>query len=295
MRVIISGATGFIGKRFTRLLLDKGCFVTCIVRNKSKESDEGLDVVEAELSDYADLQFESKYDYFFHFAWDGTSGDSRNDYEKQINNIRYTCEAVKLAKRIGCSRFVYAGSIMEYECIDSYIKDSVPAASYFYHIAKLSADYMGQTLANSLGIDYLAMIISNIYGEGEESQRFINVVSKKMLRNEMIELTECSQLYDFIYMDDAVEAMWYATEKGKNNQRYYIGNSDQKILKEYVLKMKEIYNSESDLRFGALKSGSFFNYDIIDTKKLEELGFIPQVTFDEGINKMKEWFYDKGF
>ena len=55
-----------------------------------------------------------QYDAFFHLGWDGTFGDSRNDMALQTQNIRYTLDAVELAKQLGCQVFVGAGSQAEY-------------------------------------------------------------------------------------------------------------------------------------------------------------------------------------
>ena len=300
MKVIISGATGFVGEKLVKYMLESGDHVVVIVRDKGKLDQSiinKVNVIEAELSDYTQLDIkEDDYDVFFHLAWSGTSGPERGNYLTQIDNIRYSCDAVSLAKRIGCKRFVYAGSIMEYECLSDFMQNSVPPINNCYSVSKYTADFMTQAIANNIGIEYVGIVISNIYGEGEESKRFINTTIKKMIKGESIELSSCEQLYDFIYISDAVRAIYLVAKAGMNNQRYYIGSIEQIPLKQYVIQMKEVCNSNSELLFGKIKSSSKgLDYSVIDSKKIYELGFKSEVSFAEGIKRIGEWYSGKGF
>ena len=114
---------------------------------------------------------------------------------------------------------------------------------------------------------------------------------KKMNSGEICELSEGKQMYDFIYIDDAVKAIELCGRAGKNKSEYYIGNSKQYPLREFVIKMNEIINNGSELRFGAVKSqGPFLSYQEFDTYKLEkEFNFRPDISFAEGVNNTLEW------
>ena len=157
---------------------------------------------------------------------------------------------------------------MEYECLSDFMQNSVPPINNCYSVSKYTADFMTQAIANNIGIEYVGIVISNIYGEGEESKRFINTTIKKMIKGESIELSSCEQLYDFIYISDAVRAIYLVAKAGMNNQRYYIGSIEQIPLKQYVIQMKEVCNSNSELLFGKIKSSSKgLDYSVIDSKK----------------------------
>ena len=99
-KVVITGATGMIGRTLIEYLLNKNIKVLAIIRENSKRAnvlpkDKNLKVIECNLSNLSKLELEEKdYDTFFHFAWDGTFGDSRNDMYIQNLNIKYTLEAV---------------------------------------------------------------------------------------------------------------------------------------------------------------------------------------------------------
>ena len=110
------------------------------------------------------------------------------------------------------------------------------------------------------------------------------------MKNERIEMTHGNQLYDFIYMADAVEEIILCAEKGKSNHSYYIGNSKQRPLKEFVLEAKEVLKSTSQIDFGAVEfNGVELTYIEFDTGKVErELGYVPKVSFKQGIKHLQE-------
>lgn len=302
MRIVVTGATGFVGKWLVRELLDQGDEVTVIVRNRKrvlKEWQGRVHVVEAELWELPklgqkDIPWDGA-DVFFHFAWAGTAGMERADTILQLQNAEATCEAVRLAKRLGCRCFVNAGSIMEYEAIQYISSDgSRPGMGNIYSIAKMTADFMAKTVATKEGMAYINVVISNIYGAGEKSARFLNTTLRKMLYNESIELTHGCQLYDFIYVTDAVKQIVLAGKEGETNSVYYIGNSMQRPLKEFVVEMKHVLQSDSELLFGKVPfTGAMLEYIEFDTSKLEKMGFVSAVTFAEGIKLTRDWILEE--
>lgn len=301
MKALVTGATGFVGKALIEELLENKIDVVAYVRNSIKIpekwlKDNGIKIIYGDLNElgmkvYPDL-IDEKIDIFFHFGWFGTSGKERADIEGQLQNVRNTCEAVKAGASLGCKTFVNAGSIMEYEVIKLMNSGNyIAGMSNIYSTSKLAADFMARTLANSLSIKYINVIISNIYGIGEESERFLNTTIQKMMKNEEILLTHGNQLYDFIYVTDAVKAILMAGTEGKGNESYYIGNSFQRPLKDFILEMKTVLGSESELKFGAVPlNAPSITYEEFDTKKVErEFGIKSNVTFQEGIKRVKKW------
>lgn len=298
MKTVVTGATGFVGKWLVEELLKQGNAVTIIVRNKKSIPTawtSRVTVIEATLDILSSLKQEDfpekKADIFFHLAWDGTSGYDRADTCKQLKNVAYTCDAVHLASQLGCSRFVNAGSIMEYEAM-AYVpaKDTAPGMGYIYSTAKLTADYMAKTVANKEQLTYINAVISNIYGVGEKSARFLNTTLRKMLCNEDIPLTHGKQSYDFIYIEDAVKAIILAGKDGSKNCAYYIGNPQQRPLRDFIEEMKFVLGSSSNLKFGEVPfTGPMLEYETLGMASLTELGFVPQVSFAEGIRRTQQW------
>lgn len=292
-KVIITGANGFVGSYLTRCFAECGFEVTAIVRNETSDISSIRDIERVKIV-YCDLDniemlpsiLSGKYELFMHFAWNSSAGSGRSDVNIQLNNVHATCMAVKIAKMLGCRRFVFAGSIMEYEAKEYVLETSgAPNSAYIYSIAKLTASMMAKTLSASQNIEYIDTVISNIYGVGEKSMRFLNSTVKKILSSEKVRLTSCQQMYDFIYITDAVEAIKIAALKGESMTSYYIGNKNQRILKDFVLDIKDVLKSDTIIEFGVIPfNGTYFNYnDVIDTHAVHRLGFNADINFKTGV------------
>lgn len=298
-RVIITGASGFVGSYLVNEFANNGYEVTAVVRNEKSDisqfhKKENVNIVYCELKDIQKLKEKllGEYDYFLHFAWESSAGQGRGNYELQLKNVEYSCNCVKVAKALGCKRFVFAGSIMAYEAKEFVLKNGAePTSAYIYSIAKLTASMMAKTVAVQNNIEFIDVVISNIYGVGEKSERFLNATVKKIVSGtESIDLTTCEQLYDFIYVTDAVRQIRFALEKGEGLNSYYIGNKEQFKLRQFVEKIKIALNSDVKLNFGAVEfSGAYFEYkNVIDTDSVFNLGFVTEIDFETGVKLLKE-------
>ena len=306
MRIVVTGGTGFVGKWLVKEIAKHNNEIILLIIDENDKPIEFQNMANIKyvvcpldkLETIDSNEISNKpIDVFMHLAWVGTSGQARADENVQLDNVKYACSAVRLAKRLGSKKYINAGSIMEYESFYTLSKSNPAQPTMLYSVAKLSQDFFSKALCNKLGIEYVNLIIGNIYGVGEKSQRFINAMSRKMLRNEKIELTDCTQQYDFIYAEDAARAVYLVLEKGANNNSYYIGNSSPKILKEYVLEMKRVLNSKSEIVFGAVPfTNTPLSYQEFDMAKLSnELSFKPEISFEKGIAMIKEWLLNEEF
>lgn len=298
-KAIVTGANGFVGVAICRELSKNNVQVIAVVRSRNADISnlaglEQLRIVYCELKDYNELEqmiSDRDIDIFYHMAWSGTSGSLRGDSEVQTDNIRYTCDAVKVCARMCCKRFVYAASIMEYET-EKAIKEELPVEiNTIYCTAKLAADYMARALANDLKIEYIRAVISNIYGPGEVSARLINTSIRKLLKNEHCAFSPGEQLYDFIYITDAAKTFLSIGEKGISNRTYYVGSLQPKPLKKFLTAMKNQINPKAEIGLGEIPfEGVSLSYQEFDIQAVQkDTGFVPEVSFEEGIRLTAEW------
>lgn len=297
MKVIVTGANGFVGKALVEELLNQSHEVMAVVRKKSgipKEWEGKVDVLTIDLfSDDLENLRGRNVDVFYHLAWSATAGTDRANIDLQLENVKMAGRLLNAAVSMGCKKFVYTGSVMEYEVMQYIPKnDSKPSPNMVYSTAKLTADFMLKSLAENLPITYVNALISNIFGHGEkiESPRFINFMLRKMIKNEKLSLTSCEQLYDFVYVTDAAKAIMKAGIDENSYGTYYIGNREPKKLRVFLEKMMEVTGSESELEFGAIPyNNAYLSYDQIDTNRVfDELNITYQYSFEEGIKKMME-------
>lgn len=296
---IVTGANGFLGNALINKLVESYDKIYAIVRDKKENMDQlkkwsNVIIIVCDLSKIfllKDMIQEKEIDTFFHFAWMGTNGIRRNSYEIQIANIKYSCEAIKLAKEINCKRFLFAASIMEYECIEAMNLTMPVVPGNIYSTSKLAAHFMTRILADQFNIKYNAAIISNVYGVGEKSQRLINNTIIKLLNKEETAFTSADQIYDFIYIDDAIDAINTIVEKGIANKNYYIGSLNPRPLKLFLLDIKDCINPNIVLGIGKIQSnGNCLDYSKFDIYALKkDTGFVPKYDFKEGIKETIKW------
>ena len=295
--VIVTGANGFIGKTLVSALLEKGHHVVALdVRFDDVLANDArvtcVNVLNKEVSGLKREIPADEYMSFFHLAWAGTSGPARADYEVQLNNVKLACDYIKLCGEIGCKRVVYASSINEMETYEYLQSDDIePSGGYIYGTGKLAAHLMGETVAKLNGIEFIPVIITNIYGAGEKSARMIYTSINKLVHKEHCSFTAGYQTYDFIYITDAINSIIAVAEKGKAFNRYYIGSGEPKPLREFLLEMRDIVAPEAELGLGDIPfKGVDISYDQFDLKKVErDTGYRNKVPFAEGIRMTADY------
>ena len=144
---------------------------------------------------------------------------------------------------------------------------------------------MGETVAKFFQRDLFPVIISDIYGVGERSARMIYTSIKKLVNGEHCSFTQGYQMYDFIYITDAINSMIAVAEKGKPFNRYYIGSGEPKPLREFLIRMRDIVSPGSQIGLGDIPfKGIDISYDQFDLKKVErDTGYKNTIPFDKGI------------
>lgn len=298
-KAIVTGANGFVGSAVCRELAHHGVCVTAIIKDESSFVENikdipNLNIVFMDLATLHKLEEEidtTDFDCFYHFAWIGSAGPLRGNYKVQLKNIEYTCDAVHIAKKLGCKRFVFAGSIMEHEIQKLAETDKKFTINTLYSSSKITAEYMSRAIADSIGIEYVGGIISNIYGPGEKSPRLVNVTIRKLLRGEYCKFSEGGQIYDFIYIEDAAKAFYELGENALADRSYYIGSLSPKPLKEFLMDIRDIVAPGTKIGLGEIPfegvSLTYKEFDIVALQK--DTGFKPEIDFKEGIRRTACW------
>lgn len=299
-KAIVTGANGFIGSAVVKELLRCGVEVIALGREGHKDNiPKEARFVNYELSESATLSEripDRDVDVFYHFAWEGSAGQARGNTKLQLNNVQWTIDCIRAAKEMNCRRFVGAGSIMEREAMAAvYEQGNRPGMGCVYGSAKAQAHMMSAPVASDLGIDFIWGEITNAYGVGEISPRFINSVLRKIIEKEPLQFTPGTQNYDFVYIDDVARAFRMIGEKGKPFCSYTIGSSNAKPLKEFILEIKKVLAPEREFVFGAVPFlGVNLPLDFYDCSITEQhTGFRAEVSFEEGIKRTMEWMEEQ--
>lgn len=295
-RAIITGPTGTIGVALTDILTKNDCEVYAICRPNSEniknlKKHKNLHVVECDISNLMSLEnkLSGPFDAFYHFAWNGTLGELRNEINLQFNNVKYILDAVSLAKSLNCKVFVGAGSQAEYGHFNSPADENTATKPFtLYGAAKLSAGQMSRVYAQNLGLKHVWVRIFSVFGPCDDSRTLISYVINTLKSDQIPVLTPGEQLWDYLYSYDAADAMVKVAKKGENGSVYCLGSGIAKPLKDYILEIGEVVNPKAKLFFGQ-KSYSenqvmFLAANINSLQ--EDTGFAPKFEFKQAIREI---------
>jgi nucleoside-diphosphate-sugar epimerase len=289
--IVITGATGMIGLNIVKLAIDQGYSVLCIIRPGSKKEcnlpvHENVKIVYSDISGYNEMKIDGKYDVFIHLAWEKTFGAARDDTDSQLNNIKYTLDAVHLAKRLGCSVFIGAGSQAEYGPVQCKLSGNTPVnPSSGYGIAKYTAGKLSRLLCAQLGLRHNWIRILSVYGKFDNSYTLISYVADCCKKGIVPELTKCEQTWDYINEKDAAAAFVAVSDKGVDGKVYVLGSGEGRSLRSYIEDIVDSMNPTISPMFG--KKEYYPNQPMYLVADIDELirdtGWRPKVDFKEGI------------
>jgi UDP-glucose 4-epimerase len=297
-RVVITGADGFVGSCATDCFLKNGDEVLAIDlperpvrlspggRLTYRQADVGVRGAVLAAADHG------PYDTFVHLAWAGSAGPQRSDYALQMRNALTAVACLQDAKTMGCSRFVCAGSIMEREAEAAvHRQGGKPGTAYIYGMGKHIAHSLCKAVAADTGIDLIWPMITNAYGEGELSPRFVNTTIRRILRGEPLQFTSATQNYDFVHISDVARALYLIAHNGRPFYEYLIGSGHARPLKEFILEMVNALAPDAPVSFGDVPfTGVDLPVSAFDTDDtLRDCGFEARVSFAEGTRRTMAW------
>lgn len=289
--IIVTGATGCVGSAVVRQAIAQGMSVTCMVHKGSQRvsnllQSEQVHVIECNLSDYYSLELEGQYDAFIHLSWEKTYGASRDDADIQTRNIQYTLDAVKLAHRCGCKVFVGAGSQAEYGVQSQDLTPNLPVSPESgYGIAKFAAGKLSAMLCKSLGVRHNWVRILSVYGPNDGENTLISYAIRELKAGRSPELTKCEQIWDYLYADDAGDAILSVAANGVDGKTYPLGSGQGRKLSEYIEEIRQIINPSVKVQYGVK---DYYPHQpmhlVADISELtNDTGWQPRTSFEEGI------------
>ncbi|MBE6556532.1 MAG: NAD(P)-dependent oxidoreductase [Ruminococcaceae bacterium] len=291
MRAVVTGATGAVGMAMLQALSAEKIETLVLCRPGSERNARLADIpyvslCECGLDSMAGYQPTQGYDVFFHFAWEGTTGASRDDTYLQNRNVRYTLDAVSLAKRFGCHTFIGAGSQAEYGPSGVLLRPDTPTnPTMGYGMAKLCAGQMSRMLAHQLGMKHIWARILSVYGPYDTERSMVMSTVRKLLRGEKPSFTPCEQTWDYLYSADAAQAFLAMARKGRDGAVYCLGGGEPKPLSHYILAIRDAVDPTAEVGIGELAYPPHqVMYLGADIRSLcEDTGYMPRYRFEEGI------------
>ena len=299
-KIVITGANSFIGYRLCRIFLENGWFVYAVIRRDNNNNQHfakhsNVKIVYCDMENYGglDKKISDSCDVGITLAWNGTRGADRDDSLMQQENFFNSVECITTFLKLGCNTVMTAGSQAEYGPWDQNRKvteEDVCHPNTEYGRYKLEFYNKAKELCCNNRIRLIEPRFFSLYGDDDSEKTMIVSMIRNMLVNRVCELTECKQIWDFLYVDDAVRALYMLVSSKHAAGVFNFGSGDSKPLKQFILKMKKLTDSSSELKFGAVPYPAT---GIVNTNpSIERLvsctGWKPVVTFEQGIRMCME-------
>lgn len=290
---VVTGATSMIGVALIEECVKNNTPVAAIVRPNTRRIDrlpdsDLISVYEYNLCDLEDADIEG-FDgaVFYHFAWGDTEKLTRDDPILQEKNIKYTLDAVKLAKRCGCTTFIGAGSQAEYGPVDGIISyNTRPDPVIAYGMAKESARMLSSRLCDSYGIKHIWGRIFSVYGRYDNAGTMLVYAIQKLLAGDTAEFSAGLQPWDYLNEHDAGRAFYLLGDCDKAEGIYCIAYGKSCPLKEYILELGTQLDAVDRLHFAEPSEKKVYGLQADIEKLRKDTGFVAKVPFSEGISEM---------
>lgn len=295
--VIITGSTGFIGKYLTKEFLNNDYDVYAVVRSKDKikdlMSDQKLHLVEESLEtlkaeSFPDIEYES----FIHFAWSGVNRNDINSKDIHKKNFDLSVKCLTIAEKLGCRKFIDSGSRAEYGWQKKIHSETMKCEPYTaYGTEKLNFYYYAHNYCNNLNMIFYHIRLFSVIGVGDHPWSLISSGCRNFKNNEPMSFGPCTQLWNFLDVEDAVSAIRMLSELSGNcefkEDLFNIAGYDTRILRSFVEEIYNITNSHSVMSFAEEKDDQRIDFMNPDIKRITSAtGWRPKKTFGQSIRKI---------
>ena len=301
-KVLLTGATGFIGRNCIAGLLAKGYDVHAVYLNSvaenlpsvaEKDAAVHWHQVDLHKQDEVDAFIKkTKPDHLLHLAWYAVPGK----FWTASENLDWAISSLSLLRAFithGGQRVVMAGTCAEYDWGYGYCSEQVTplAPASFYGACKHSLQITLEALSRQAGISSAWGRIFFLYGPHENSQRLFPSVISSLLKGENARCTHGEQIRDFLYVKDVANAFVSLLESNVSGA-VNIASGRPIAIKEIVSKIADKLNCADRVELGALPADSSEPRLLVaDVKRLtEEVGWTPEFDLDSGIDHTIEYW-----
>jgi nucleoside-diphosphate-sugar epimerase len=302
--VILTGATGFIGRYLLKQLIEDGFYVTTLIRSKDKEkelleflrrdndfTEDKLTFIEASLEEIENIVFpEKNYFAWIQLAWGGVNRDEINNEKVHKKNYDYSIKCLHKAKELNCEKFIEAGSRAECGNEDSTIPEAMSGnpLNVYGKYKRLFYEFAFDFCKNN-NIEYLHLRLFAVTGPGDHPWSLVSECCRRFCDNEPMHFGSCEQMWNYLDVRDVARIIVSLLDKYNyslnDNCIINVANLNSKQLKEYIYSIYELTQSASELAFSDKKG--FDSNPIVD-KLIDFYDFSTNYIFKDTIKDILE-------
>ncbi|NRS16577.1 NAD-dependent epimerase/dehydratase family protein [Brevibacillus sp. HB1.4B] len=290
MKILVTGATGFLGSQLVKALRLDGH--TVIILKRSTSDCSRIQDILPDLITYdtdcgqweAPFLEQERIDAIIHTAT--CYGRNNESNATMVDaNVTFPLKLLDVAMRFGTPVFLNT---------DTFSSAPVRLSKHLqpYNLTKRQFREWGKCLADTSSLPFINVRLEHLYGPFDNTNKFVSTVIKSCLENQTeLRLTEGKQARDFIYVDDVVSAfrvlLAHAARLPAGFTEYQVGTGTATSIREFVELVHQITKSSTVLKFGSI---AYTDMEIMhsqaDNRPLQALGWNHQVKLEDGLKKV---------
>ncbi|MCB9818880.1 NAD(P)-dependent oxidoreductase [Candidatus Nomurabacteria bacterium] len=290
MKILITGATGFIGQHLVQRLLDHGDDVSILVRTTSQ-----TDTIPKEVSiitlpetqnELEEIFKRERFDGVVHLASLYLMSHTPEDIESLIDsNVKFGTKIINAATTAGVTFFINTGSFVQHFESRPYSPTNLYAAT------KQAFQDICQYYAETTNTIILTLELYNTFGPGDTRPKLFNLWSNAIKEGKTLEMSPGEQIIDISYIDNVIDGYLLAIEHAtSNNAKSFTGHSytlmspERMTLKKLAKMFAKGVKGDLKINFGGFPYRD--RETMIPMDKGEILpGWSPKVSLLEGIQR----------
>jgi dTDP-glucose 4,6-dehydratase len=310
MRVLVTGGAGFIGSNFVRMIasgrlsgfssvtvLDKLTYAGVQASLDSVSKTAGYRFVKGDICDPRILQeLLPEIDAIINFAAeshvDRSIAGSHEFVQTNIVGVQVLLDAIKSSKRE--IRLLQVSTDEVYGSINSgsWTEDCSLLPNSPYSASKASGELLAKAYQKTHNLDVVITRCSNNYGTHHFPEKLIPLFITNLIEGKKVPVYGSGlNVRDWLHVDDHCRGIYLALTKGRSGEIYNIGGGRELTNLEITkLILESMGADDSSVEFVEDRKGHDFRYSVDWTKIKNELGYTPQITFENGLKDTVDWY-----
>ena len=309
MKVLVTGGAGFIGSNFIRYLFGNRPDVYVINFDKltyagnpenlsDLAAEPRYEFIRGDISDSAHVAdvFKLGFDALVNFAAETHVDRSIEDASPFLRtNVAGTQCLLEAARARKLPRFIHISTDEVYGSAPagkSFTEETILDPRSPYAASKASADHFVTAYANTYGVSAIILRCTNNYGPCQFPEKLIPLIIANAQEDKMLPIYgDGMQERDWLFVEDYCRAITLALEKGKSGEIYNVSSgAPQPNLNIVKTILKYLGKPETLMQYVKDRPGHDRRYALDSSKIRRELGWRPQVSFEEGIRHTIDWY-----